>query len=157
MSRKGKWCECGNPKLIGHEGCPRCEALDGTSVPEATVIAAIRSLGGTATPDAIQLETSYSYRQFRRACARLEKSGRVRRVEDAENVRSKNIPTLHLRERDDVEQVGWVQLAVPKISNWLGEVDAAAAGLASRVQDVRRTPRRARRALGEQLRFAFAA
>jgi hypothetical protein len=143
VSRRSRICECGTPKQVGDEACARCLALDGGSEAERVIVNALRALGGSATTEAVMLEAGISYRQARRAASKLEKSGRVLRVEDQMNVRSKNMPTLHLSDITP-PSVEWLQLAIPTFDAYL--VEAGAAESEAIVKGKRGSSTRARRA-----------
>jgi hypothetical protein len=88
-------CECGREKAEGATACAQCEYMDGTLPGDIALIQALRSLGGAAAPDAVQLEMGCKYRQYRRVANRLERSGRIRRVETGEE-HHKNVPLIVL-------------------------------------------------------------
>lgn len=75
-----RMCECGQPKEYGAEGCRRCMYLDGKTSAHGLLIAALRTLGGSATLAALQLETGCSHENVTRVATSLASIGRVRRV-----------------------------------------------------------------------------
>jgi hypothetical protein len=151
MSKRGRVCECGLPKVPGEEACVRCMALDGGNVPESALVNALRNLGGDATSEAIMVEVGCSYRHLRRTAARLERSGRIIRIETGEE-RHANQPILMLDSAGE-RRPRWAQLHLPRFSGWLEESREGAGSQVS-IQP-RRSDRRRVRARMVQLDLAF--
>jgi hypothetical protein len=152
MSRRSATCECGASKRVGDEACARCMALDGGNVPEQTLVNALRNLGGDATSEAVMVETGWSYRHLRRTAQRLERTGRVLRVETGEE-RHINMPTLMLDDACPPPR-GWRQMRLPRFEAYL-EPARFAAGSQAMVQLGRVVQRQRRAHRVEQLGFRF--
>lgn len=152
MSKRSKTCECGSTKRAGAEACERCEALDGVDVPESTLVNALRNLGGDATSEAVLVETNWSYRHLRRTAERLEKSGRVLRIETGTE-RHINQPVLMLTDAHPLPK-GWRQMKLPRLDAYL-EPMRSRSGSQAIVNLRRALPRQRRARRVEQLGFRF--
>jgi hypothetical protein len=72
------WCECGNPKSVKSECCPRCTYLDGTRT-GAAIICALRGTDGL-TAQEIHAAIGGGYESATtRSLQVLMRAGRVRR------------------------------------------------------------------------------
>lgn len=72
-------CECGAPKPPAAEACPQCRWKDGASQGPAAIIAALRTAGGSAPREALELATGLSGRHILRLVHGLVAAGRVAR------------------------------------------------------------------------------
>lgn len=152
MGKRSTTCECSAPKRVGAEACDRCSALDGRNVPEQTLVNALRNLGGDATSEAVMVETNWSYRHLRRTAQRLERTGRIIRVETGEE-RHINMPVLMLDDAHSAPK-GWRQMPLPRVSAYL-EPAAFRSGSQAIVNIRRATPRQRRAHRVIQLGFKF--
>jgi hypothetical protein len=127
-------------------------ALDGVGDSERALVGAIRSLGGSATNDALMLETGLQYRTLRKAAKRLEERGRLRR-EQVEGWQAETggtgVAMLSLAAAQMALE-GWMQLALPSLDVYLEPafVDEERAGSRRRLDKQRRAP-------VQQLELAF--
>jgi hypothetical protein len=149
MSRRSATCECGSAKRVGAEACDRCAALDGADVPESTLVNALRNLGGDATSEAILVETNWSYRHLRRTAERLEKSGRVLRIETGTE-RHINQPILMLADAHPLAK-GWRQMKLPRFDAYLEPMRNGSGSQA--IVNVRRVVQRRRARVQTSFKF----